>query len=35
MFEHVNVDLPKLKRKNIDGVRFYTVEVTEVIDTIG
>jgi len=26
MFEHVNVDLPKLKRKNIDGVRFYTVE---------
>ena len=26
MFEHVNVDFPKLKRKNIDGVRFYTVE---------
>jgi len=26
MFEYVNVDLPKLKRKNIDGVRFYTVE---------
>ena len=26
MFEHVDIDLPKLRRKTIDGVRYYTVE---------
>ena len=26
MFQHVDIDLPKLKRKTIDGVRYYDVE---------
>lgn len=26
MFEHIDVDLPALSRKTIDGVRYYTVE---------
>ena len=25
MFNHVDIDLPKLQRENIDGVRFYKV----------
>ena len=25
MFNHVEIDLPKLQRENIDGVRFYKV----------